>query len=386
MKQLLISIVDISSDAIEASVSIGELHQASGNLQTISASVAAATEEFSSTAKTIAANAGQVAQQSAEVSRSLDKTVSIMSAVDERMNNINHINQELGQATHNINELIQMIEKIAEQTNLLALNASIEAARAGEHGRGFAIVADEVRKLSIQTKQATETIRERAETIHGLSINSDRMVKEAVSVVAEGVQAVSEVRATSSELDAAVASIQNATVEQQSASDLLAESVQDVLHQSESNRQNIDRIAGIFDHILEKVELQRKHLAEQDIPAKVLYLSKADHLLWKKKIIDFEFGRIQLNHADISDHTLCRLGKWYYSDGVKSLGHNNLFMAIEAPHKIVHQSAKQAVERRAKINNADISDLRQQLNVASDEVVKGLNLLIHEIETRQSKR
>ncbi len=73
-----------------------------------------------------------------------------------------------------ISEAIKLITSIAEETNLLSLNAAIEAARAGEQGRGFAVVAGQIQKLAEQSNESAGSI---AETIKELLEDSENTVK-----------------------------------------------------------------------------------------------------------------------------------------------------------------------------------------------------------------
>jgi methyl-accepting chemotaxis protein I, serine sensor receptor len=60
--------------------------------------------------------------------------------------------------SHEIGEIVTLMDTIAFRTNILALNASVEAAKAGEAGRGFAVVAQEVRSLATRGAESARRI------------------------------------------------------------------------------------------------------------------------------------------------------------------------------------------------------------------------------------
>ncbi|WP_104691195.1 methyl-accepting chemotaxis protein [Helicobacter heilmannii] len=100
--------------------------------------------------------------------------------------------QSLDQHAQNIGHSTELIQDIADQTNLLALNAAIEAARAGEHGRGFAVVADEIRKLAEHTGEATKEINHIIQLIQEETKKSVASMENMVVEVRDGQKHVDE--------------------------------------------------------------------------------------------------------------------------------------------------------------------------------------------------
>ena len=272
----------------------------------------------------------QEAMEAAEVSRNSGQTTTeIASNLQRLAGDSAQTAREvdvLARQADEISSIVQLIHEIADQTNLLALNAAIEAARAGESGRGFAVVADEVRKLAERTSKATKDI------------------------------------------DTLVTSIRQNSSMARSAMETLSQTAQDFSDRGVKATGDMERLAT----------LSRK--MEGVIAASALNsfieVAKVDHLVFKFRIYMGLFGLEQLHAHDVTDHTACRLGKWYYEgDGKACFSQLPGYREMENPHAEVHTRGIEALRAHDAGDIAAMLRNVQAMENASVKVIDSLSAM-----------
>lgn len=221
-----------------------------------------------------------------KVTISTDEVISTIASITEMISDSRASSEQLNSNVEEIYNVISLIKDISDQTNLLALNAAIEAARAGEHGRGFAVVADEVRKLAERTQKATSEVES---NISVLKQNSTSM--------AENSERIEEcAQASQKKLDM----------------------FRDTLNELIDNSEQITKDNTTIGHEL------------------FVNMAKLDHMVLKNNTYSAAFeGKAALYEGD---HTACRLGKWYSSEGKESFGKNTNFASLLNPHAQIHKN------------------------------------------------
>ncbi|MEL0647932.1 methyl-accepting chemotaxis protein [Pseudoalteromonas agarivorans] len=257
---------------------------------------------------------------------SLTHIASEMELMTHKMGSMSENISGLSSLAGSINTFVSTISKISDQTNLLALNAAIEAARAGEAGRGFSVVADEVRVLATNTNKSAQEVAD--------------LVKEIIDKTEVTVTSADDIQQNNTQLTSNFASL------------------------------NSD-YASIIDFCT-----NMKNTISQASIRSFIQTVKLDHIVYKGEVYAVANGKINKSIDDFTDHTMCRLGKWYKSDESNEYKSLSAFKQIDKPHSEVHKNGVQALQLIKQGKKAEAVKHIHLMESASEQVMHLLDQLV----------
>ncbi len=384
-------------DAVTISITVNEGNIANARIvngirgaRDESQDIASATQQMVSGIEALSANAQRTAALSDRAQQVTDQGRAVMQAAMQQFAGIGEAVEEaaaraaaLAKASESIGHILSSIEAIAEQTNLLALNATIEAARAGAAGRGFAVVASEVKNLSGQTARSTDEIAHLVADLRGEMAGIVETMRTGTRALGDGRQAMEAMQERMGEISALVGEsshhmqdVSRVLAEQAATAGQISGGTRKLATHADDNANAIAHSTASLSKVEHEMASLLKLLATWDIPNKILLVAKAEHIAWKKKLVDMVTGLAALDPDELANDRNCRLGNWYVGPDAARFRDQPAFGELGIHHRAVHESGLAAVRAFNGGNRDEALALIGQVEQSSQEVVRCLDRLI----------
>lgn len=256
---LAAAVEDTASSIEEMIASIKQVSENTDGLSASAEETSSSITEMSSTVKEVEQRAIESARLAEQVSR--DASERGMTAAREAISGMQNIKttveatatvvNRLGKRSHEIGQVLKVINEVTDQTSLLALNAAILAAQAGEHGKGFTVVAEEIKDLAERTAASTQEIASLIETVRKETAESVQAMSKGLKAVEGGVALVN---VTSEVFEQVANSSQQSVLMARAIEKTTAEQARGIAQITEASRSVSDQ----FEQIAGALQEQRK--------------------------------------------------------------------------------------------------------------------------------
>lgn len=391
--KVLKQVVQTAMDINEGYIRIAELTPNMANTIVQNDSISTAARDLSDSINTISQNSGAVMESISSAEQHLTSGVELSGRAQDVMENVVTNVEEVSEDLHKLNDassqigdIANLIEKIARKTNMLALNATIESAQAGEAGRGFQVVASEVKNLANQTAEATEEIRKRIKSFGVLIKQMEERFQSSLGSIHEGhdiigknTEYMGDAANLFNEVNSSVTNIMSSLQEQTDASVNISEGVEkisDMMGRSNKITKEASKYVTNANKIMcESAEYWHKYAGTHSL----IEIAKLDHIVFKKRVVDAVMENTAWLPGDVPDHHNCRLGKWYDNVADERILNAPSYKELVVPHTEIHSKAKEILTYMQQGDkNAAVRGLIE-LNEISIVVLKLLDQLDQEV-------
>ena len=108
-------------------------------------------------------------------------------------------------------------------------------------------------------------------------------------------------------------------------------------------------------------------------PKEMIEFAKTDHMIWGMRMHQIMWGNIELDAADVENHAICRLGKWYFGEGKESYGRMPEFDTLGICHEKFHKLCAATIRAYHDNRMQEVERNLPEIDRLSDEVLSCLD-------------
>ncbi len=169
--------------------------------------------------------------------------------------------------------------------------------------------------------------------------------------------------------------ISNILGQQTEATSEISEGISVIARMAANNVEAIGTVIGTMDRSDGVIAALVAELVDLEVTDITIHVAKSDHMIWRKKLAQMLVGRMKLNPDELSNHTNCRLGKWYGAVTDTDIRNHPAYAALEAPHREVHANGIEAARRYQAGDFDGALACVHKVAEASVGVIRGLDAL-----------
>ncbi|WP_409990289.1 CZB domain-containing protein [Cellvibrio sp.] len=109
-------------------------------------------------------------------------------------------------------------------------------------------------------------------------------------------------------------------------------------------------------------------------------VAKVDHILYKFRVYRVLFGLSNESLHEFTDHTSCRLGKWYSEGEGREHSHLGGYKEMDEPHQAFHREARLALEAHNRGDMDSATHAIKRMESAGTRVLDALERMAHSAE------
>jgi methyl-accepting chemotaxis protein len=193
--------------------------------------------------------------------------------------------------------------------------------------------------------------------------------------------ALGDVTSVVNDVSAQVQTISASATEQQSVSQEMASKLNEITLAVQEENSQVDEIAGNARELNSAISFQFDLLASFNQDEILLQTVKADHIVWKIRMVNMAMGGEIIPDHELVDHTQCRLGQWYYAVGRERYGKIDEFQRMESPHARIHELGKEIAHLSINGQRQAACQKIDELEHYSSQLAGLINGLLERIHT-----